>query len=464
MKRLEIQTLRRSGHGPSEVGELAGVSPRSVQRIAQEPPIEDPVQAEATRRARMGRPSVVGAFEAQIRDWLAEDPALATGVILERLRREEEYGGGKSAVYELVKQLRGRLPKDGIVRFEAVAGEFSQHDFGQYVVTYLDGTKERIRFFASRLKYSRIIRLRVVFNETTETICHSLVDAFEYFGGVPLISVFDNPKTIVSTREGTDITWQETFAQFCAEVGCVPHVTWPYRPQEKGAAENLVGFGKSNFFKVHRFHDREDLLEKLEEWHVIVNDERPCRATGEIPRLRHTVELPRLRTLEIPKSGFRLRYSRKVRTDGYVEHNALRYYAGMEHVAKIVTLLVGEDDCVIHDGFDVLAEHPRYPLNGKYSILEEQRHELLRKPGARPYMKRQLLLDLCPAGEWLLTELRHRRPELWTEEVDRLFELLTCHGDERLREALIASARAETVGAEYVEAYLEGQVAEEGVR
>lgn len=387
-------------------------------------------------------------------------------MILERLRREQDYAGGKSAAYALVKELRGKLPKDGIVRFEAVAGEFSQHDFGQCVVTYLDGTKERVRFFASRLKYSRLVRVRLVPNETTETICHSLVDAFGYFGGVPLISVFDNPRTIVTERDGADVKWQETFAHFCAEAGCVPHVTWPYRPQEKGSAENLAGFAKSSFFKVHRFRDREDMLEKLEEWHVRVNDERPCRATGEIPRVRHASELPRLRALEIPDGGFRLRYSRKVRTDGYVEHDVLRYYAGMDHVGKIVTVLVGEDDVAIFDGLDFVAEHPRRPVNGKYSILDEQRHELLRKDGAKPYMKRQLLLDLCPAGEWLLTELRHRRPDRWTEDVDRLFELLTVHGDERVRDALIQTARAEAVGAEYVEAYLEGQVsaAEEGVR
>src|SRR5207249_2131866 len=42
-----------------------------------------------------------------------------------------------------------------LVRFEGLPGEFSQHDFGQVDVRFLDGARTRVRFFASRLKYSR---------------------------------------------------------------------------------------------------------------------------------------------------------------------------------------------------------------------------------------------------------------------------------------------------------------------
>jgi len=38
---------------------------------------------------------------------------------------------------------------DGAVRFEAAPGESCQHDFGQHLVRYEDGSRERLRFFAS---------------------------------------------------------------------------------------------------------------------------------------------------------------------------------------------------------------------------------------------------------------------------------------------------------------------------
>ena len=54
----------------------------------------------------------------------------------------------------------------------------------------------------------------------------------------------------------------------------------PGRGQEKGSVENLVGFVKGSFFKVRRFHDHEDLVVQLGDWHHEVNEVRPCRATG----------------------------------------------------------------------------------------------------------------------------------------------------------------------------------------
>jgi transposase len=49
-----------------------------------------------------------------------------------------------------------------LVRFEGLRGEFSQHDFGEVDVEFIDGAHRRIHFFASRLKYSRFIRVSVV--------------------------------------------------------------------------------------------------------------------------------------------------------------------------------------------------------------------------------------------------------------------------------------------------------------
>jgi hypothetical protein len=48
------------------------------------------------------------------------------------------------------------------VRFEGLPGEFSQHDFGHVDVTFVDGRKKRLHFFASRLKYSRYARVTLV--------------------------------------------------------------------------------------------------------------------------------------------------------------------------------------------------------------------------------------------------------------------------------------------------------------
>jgi transposase len=152
-----------------------------------------------------GCPSEVSKYTEEIRSWLSEarDPAdgpMKSQEVLARLR-QQGYSGGKTAVYELVKQLRPPKQVVPIVRFEGLPGEFSQHDFGQRRVQYTDGRIEVVRFFASRLKYSRYVDVQVVDNKQQETVVHCLLRAFEHFGGVPLMGVFDNMSSAVKSRE-----------------------------------------------------------------------------------------------------------------------------------------------------------------------------------------------------------------------------------------------------------------------
>jgi hypothetical protein len=140
-----------------------------------------------------------------------------------------------------------------------------------------------------------------------------------------------------------------------------------------------------------------------------------------------------------------------------VEFQERRYFAGFEHVGQTLLVRAGESELSLWAATRHVATHPRHPLNGRYSILPEQRPQLLQKPGAKPYVKRQWLADLCPAATWYVTELRHKRSALWREDVERIFALLEEHGEERVRAALIEAAAGKLVGAEYVEAIVLGQ-------
>ncbi len=55
------------------------------------------------RHAR--RPSIVARYAAQVAQWLREDPAISAVEILRRAQALG-YGGGKSALYELVRRVR----------------------------------------------------------------------------------------------------------------------------------------------------------------------------------------------------------------------------------------------------------------------------------------------------------------------------------------------------------------------
>ena len=95
-----------------------------------------------------------------------------------------------------------------MVRFEGSPGEFSRRDFGEVWVTSLDGREEKVHFFASRLKYSRWAEVSLVPDERVETLVRALVAHLAAFGGIPLVTGFDHPKTIALTSSSACCCWK----------------------------------------------------------------------------------------------------------------------------------------------------------------------------------------------------------------------------------------------------------------
>jgi len=269
-----------------------------------------------------------------------ETPDLASLEILRRVR-ESGYEGGKTALYALVASLRPK-PVKPLVRFEGLPGEFSQHDFGQVEVEFRNGASQRVHFFASRLKYSRWVRVSLVADEAVESLVRTLAEHLASWGGRPLLCVFDRPKTIALKwhKNGEVTEWNAIFAYATLEMGVGVELCWPYRAQQKGSVENLVGFVKSSFFKVRRFHDEEDLRQQLHDWHREVNQERPCRATGIIPALRLAEEAPRLRALKVQPEQLALRIPVYVGPTGTVLHDGHAYSMPPEAISMPATLTI----------------------------------------------------------------------------------------------------------------------------
>jgi len=115
------------------------------------------------------------------------------------------------------------------------------------------------------------------------------------------------------------------FAYATLELGVGVELCWPNRAQQKSSVENLVGFVKSSFFKVRRFHDEEDLQQQRRDWEREVNEERPCRATGIIPAVRLVEETPRLRALNVQPEELAPRIPVYVGPTGTVLHDGHAY-------------------------------------------------------------------------------------------------------------------------------------------
>jgi transposase len=458
MTRHEVRVLREAGVTQRRVAATTGVAERSIRRIEREPDGDAPRDDAASRRGP-GRPSKVDAFRGLVAEVLAAEPELPTMEILHRLRGRG-YDGGKSALYDLVAQMRSPV-KAPLVRFEGLPGEFSQHDFGEVIVRYISGAKEKLHFFASRLKYSRWVHVRVVPDQKVESLVRALLAGFESFGGVPLVGVFDNPRTVVIRRFGDKIEWNRTFGQAALDYRFAPELCTPARGQEKGAVENLVGFVKGSFFKVRRFVDKQDVLEQLEAWMREVNEARPSRATKETPLARVAAERARLRPLAIPPRDYALRFASMVGPTAMVDFEGHRYAMPPESIGFPATLFVTETNVRIEARkHHALHERRRTPSGASY--LPGQRAALLAAVSGRRgrlYMKRQQILALGSGAETLLTEIVHAHPRTWTAEVEILFDLLERFGEQKTAAALDTAVTRRLFGAHFVQAILHRGVA-----
>ncbi len=443
LKRHEIQVLLKAGFTEVEVAERSATSVDTVRRVRREEDVETTDDAAEHAKRRIGRPSKAAPFAGQVSCWLSDEPTLPTQELLRRAK-EAGYSGSKTAFCALVAGLRPPRSTP-VVRFEGLPGEFSQHDFGQVDVRYVDGRKERIHFFASRLKYSRYVAVTLVDNERVETIIRCLSRDFVGFGGLPLMAVFDRPKTIVAKGgKGRDVeAYNATFAQAIVDIGVGVEMCAPRSGNQKGAVERLVGWVKGSFFKPRKFQYKADLAAQLAAWVVEVNTQVPSRATGAIPEKRRQEELPRLRPIKVFPENLALRLPVFVGPTAEVMFEGVSYSMPPEATHVAGTVFLYEDRLRIVAGRFVV-DHRRRTKGAPPAPLPEHRAaKLAAVHGARAklYEKRQQLLHLGPDALALLTEITHRHGQSAPRSVEDLYALLETHGDNALRAAIHAAVQ-----------------------
>jgi len=449
LDRHAVHELVRAGVPLGAIARQLGVSRRTIRRIKREAPITSTLPAK-----RPGRPGVRSAIRERLQALILAEPTLPPGELWRRLR-DDDTPLGLSTVYRLLTEVRATLPAELLVRFEGVAGEFAQFDFGEVSVRLVDGARRVVHFAAYRLKYSRWMHVALVPDERVEALIRSLLAGFASGGGVPLRVVFDNPKTVVLRYEEQRPVWNPTLAQVAIDFGFTVELCTPHQPQQKGAVENLVGFVKRSFFRARRFPDlATDVPQQLAAWLLEMNTVRPSRATREIPAARLPAEQRRMKPLAVAPAAYGLRVPVTVGPTAMVTYQGIRYAMPAPACGLPATLWLYPDRVkIVTAGSRHDATHPRFPAFGTVSYLPGQRAEQLAAvAGARKrlYFMRERLLELGPVGEGYLTELIHQRPHTWKGDVERLFALLEELGDARCRTVLQRALFQRLIGAEYV--------------
>jgi hypothetical protein len=94
-------------------------------------------------------------------------------------------------------------------------------------------------------KWSRFAHVTLVPDEREEALIRALLAAFEAFGGVPLVTVWDNPKTVVLSRKGDLIVWNAIFGQVAVDYRFAPSCAGRARGNRRAPSKILSAGSKA---------------------------------------------------------------------------------------------------------------------------------------------------------------------------------------------------------------------------
>ncbi len=347
----EIHSRFRLKETKKSIARSLGLDVRTVRKILRQcEPV--PYHREAPRM------TLLTPFEGHIRQRLAAVGWCAQSIFEEL--RAMGYSGGYATVRRFVRPLRQEAIRMATVRFETPPGKQGQVDWGRCWTT-IGGRSIPVRLFVMTLGYSRRLFARATLDEKLPTLisCHEA--AFEHFGGIPHELLYDNPRTVVLSRdfEGRDIRWNPIFWDFSTYRGFRPRLCRPYRAQTKGKVESGVKYVK-RFLRGKSFASLEHLNECLMSWILTIADERTHGTTHRKPSEMFLEEKELLLDYRRqPPYVLQERAVRHVAKDCLVSFETNRYSVPMRYVGQPVEVQ-GEADRVLiyHDG-KLIASHPR---------------------------------------------------------------------------------------------------------
>ncbi len=306
-----IQELALQGKSMSEIARTLNVTRTTVRKYRDGAPPPKP---------RKPRPTKLDPFKAQIRRWVQEDHLFNCVTMLERLKTMG-YTGGISQLKAFVHPLRSS-GRRAVRRYETKPGEQMQFDWGEFVYEE-GGVPRKLYGFTAILSYSRMRFVTFVKRADTPTMIRCLMEAFEFFGGLPGAVLTDRMKSVLLAMEDGQPRWNPLFADFVVSLGIAPRVCKPYTPQTKGKVERSIGVVKSAFWPGVRFTDLDDLNRQARSWCHQLNG-RVHATTHQRPLERWPEESLR----EFPPGWAWERFAveeRRVSWEGYVSYDGVLY-------------------------------------------------------------------------------------------------------------------------------------------
>lgn len=427
---LESKILRHYHAEQWKVGTIAkqfGIHHSTVTRV---------LMHAGVPKERLIRTSIVDPYLKFILDQLQRYPSLCASRLYAMVR-ERGYKGGEDHFRSLIALYRPRKVAEAYLRLRTLPGEQGQVDWGSFGHITIGSAKRPLMAFVMVLSYSRKVFLRFYLNAQMSNFLKGHEGAFNAFGGVPRVLLFDNLKSCVLEREGDAIRFNPTLLEFAGHYHFEPRPVAVARGNEKGRVERKIRHIRDNFFAGLEFNGIDDLNAKADIWCSTIAAERPCPEDKRMSVQEAFVEeQPKLLTLPNNPYATDERLEVHIGKTPYARYDLNDYSIPYTHVRQTLTVIGKTDKVLILDGSKVLAEHQRSYDKGQQ--IEDPAHiaELVeRKRLAREHRNKDYLHHALPSAKQLFIqagEIGHSLRFVTTQ----LEKMLAVHGPIALNAAI----------------------------
>lgn len=346
----QARTMAAEGHSQREIARALGINRRTARRLieADEPP----------RYHREPTGSMLDPLEPVIATALEECADIKAPRMTEILR-DHGYQGSVDLVRRRLRQLRPRAERPA-QRTGYRPAQVMQLDWAEMPTRpKLWGRERRVYALVTSLPYSGAQTAHFSFEMTTESFLEGHVRAFEWLEGVPRECVYDNLRSVVARREGTEVRWSERFTHLRGHYAFHATACTPATPREKGSVEGAVRYLQTGFWPLRRFSDLAQLQDQYDAWRDDVANVR-IHASGRFPVAeRLAAERDAARALPPQRFDFAYRRSSRVPLDGYLRFRGSHYRAPISLVHQRVELRADRDFVWISHRGDTVAHYPR---------------------------------------------------------------------------------------------------------
>jgi len=327
----------------------------------------DTTEEPSYRRRRQPEPKL-GPFKDRLERWLEQDAGLPrkqrrTARRLFEGLQSEGYSGAYDSIQRFAKHWKRTHHhatfKQAYVPLAFKSGEVCQFDWSEEAVE-IGGVRQAIKVARFRLAYSRKMFVVAYPRETREMVLDAHVQAFAFYGGVPMQMVYDNLRTVVdAVFIGKARKFNRRFLALANHYLFEPAACTPAAGWEKGQVENQVGNIREWLFtplvRVESFAVLNEWLAQRRE--ALAARDHPAQPTRTIAE-RFAEEQPQLRTIATPFDGY-AEQMKRVNSTCLITIDRNRYSVPAERAGRSVSVRQSAQQIrVIAEG-EVIARHAR---------------------------------------------------------------------------------------------------------